>query len=54
VLPKAHPDPIPDTVISDIRDTPFVVKVFPVVDPESVIAPIYVLMIPEEGSVTVP
>ncbi len=53
-LPKLQPQPKPLTVILEPKITPLVFIVFPVVDPDNVIAPVYVLVSPVAGSVTLP
>ena len=52
--PSVHSHPTPFTVMDDANVTPFVVNVNPDVDPDSVIAPVYVLVSPVAGSVTLP
>lgn len=39
-VPSVHSAPTPFTVKAEAKETPFVVNVFPVVDPDSVIAPV--------------
>ena len=53
-LPSAHSELTPFTSIEDASTTPFVVNVNPDVDPDSVIAPVYVRVSPVAGSVTLP
>ena len=53
-LPNTHSHPTPFTVIVEANATPFVVNVNPDVDPDSVIAPVYVRVSPVAGSVTLP
>lgn len=51
-LPRLHPQSTPLTVIVFASVTPFVVNVLPVVEPLSVIAPVYVRVSPVAGRVT--
>ncbi len=53
-LPRLHPQSTPFTVTALDSATPFVVNVNPVVEPDSVIAPVYVRVNPVAGSVTLP
>jgi hypothetical protein len=53
-LPSVHSHPTPFSVIVEANATPLVVNVNPDVDPDSVIAPVYVLVNPVAGSVTLP
>lgn len=53
-LPSVHSAPTPFTVIGEERACPLVVSVRPADDPDSVIAPVYVLVKPVAGSVTLP
>ena len=53
-LPSVHSELTPFTSIEDANATPFVVNTLPAVDPESVITPVYVLVSPVAGSVTLP
>ena len=53
-LPNNQPQSTPLTVIALASVTPFVVNVSPVELLESVIAPVYVLVSPVAGSVTLP
>ena len=53
-LPSAHSHPTPFSVMAEANATPLVVNVNPDVDPDSVIAPVYVLVSPVSGCVTLP
>jgi hypothetical protein len=53
-LPKLQPQSTPLTLIALASVTPFVVNVSPVELLDSVIAPVYVLVSPVAGSVTLP
>jgi hypothetical protein len=53
-LPSDHSELTPFTVIADANATPLVVNVNPDVDPDSVIKPVYVLVSPVAGNVTLP
>ena len=53
-LPNVHPQSTPFIVILPANATPFVVNVRPVELLDSVIAPVYVLVSPVAGSVTLP
>ena len=53
-LPKVHPQPTPLTVTVEAKETPLVVNVLPVLEPDSVIAPVYVRVKPVAGRVTSP
>ena len=52
--PRLHSHPTPFNSMELESVTPLVVKVNPDVDPDSVITPVYVLVNPVAGSVTLP
>ncbi len=51
---NAHSAPTPLTAKLDCSVTPLVVNVLPVLEPDNVIAPVYVLVRPVAGRVTLP
>lgn len=53
-LPSVHAQSTPFTSRADAIATPFVVNVFPVVDPDNVMFPVNVRVNPVAGSVTLP
>lgn len=53
-VPRVHAPPIPEHVILEANDIPFVLIVLPVVVDANVMAPVYVLTIPVAGRVMLP
>lgn len=53
-LPSTHPHPTPFTVIDEPSDTPLVVNVLPVAEPDNVMLPTNVRVMPVAAKLTLP